>query len=289
MARSTVQLNDRDAAVEVVECGDPTGLPVFFMHGWPRAGGQCGVFLEAAREHGVRMIAPNRPGIGRSTPDPRHSMAGWASTVGALADALQIRRFRILGVSGGGPYALSTACLLPDRVDACAVVSGLPPLGPDGSGLPASLRLELRLKRHAPRVAAALLTAARLSVRRRATVGWLIRRLTGSPSDARALGTGAAAEASFRAFREAVESGPHAVLADSEPYTRPWGFAPEDIRVPVCFFHGLRDRTAAWHRLRPVAEQVPSAAIVLFDEDGHWAVSMTRQEAILGWLIRASA
>ena len=53
-----------------------------------------------------------------------------------------IAEFRILGISGGAPYALAAAWALPERVRAIAVVSGAPPLAElaDRSGLLALYR-----------------------------------------------------------------------------------------------------------------------------------------------------
>ena len=50
---------------------------------------------------------------------------------------LRIDRFRILGISGGAPYAYAAAWMIPERVEAIAVVSGAPPIAEldDRSGL----------------------------------------------------------------------------------------------------------------------------------------------------------
>ena len=50
----------------------------------------------------------------------------------AIADALGIGRFAVLGHSGGGPHALACAALLPERVIAAVSVSGPAPFDADG-------------------------------------------------------------------------------------------------------------------------------------------------------------
>src|SRR5262249_53494379 len=79
----------------------------------------------------VRLIAPDRPGIGRSDPwpDGNDNVASYPSELAAIADALAIDSFAVLGYSGGGPYALAAAAALGSRVTAAAVVSGAGQVG----------------------------------------------------------------------------------------------------------------------------------------------------------------
>jgi pimeloyl-ACP methyl ester carboxylesterase len=284
--RRLVDLGGGQPAIEIVECGDAAGIPVLFFHGWPSAASQCEVFDGAARAAGVRVVAANRPGIGLSAPDPLHTIVGWAGTIGNLATALHIERFRVLGVSGGGPYALSVAWRLPHRVVACAVVSEVPPVGPEGRGLSAWTRCGFTIKRLSPRLAAAMLTAVRVVVRRPALARAVHSRLIlRSRREAYALRQRPAGEVSFGAFCEAIDSGAAAVLADSDPYTKPWGFRASEIAVPVCFWHGRLDHTARWDLVSPLAQSIAGARVVLDEHDGHHAMSMLRQDEILGWLL----
>jgi pimeloyl-ACP methyl ester carboxylesterase len=288
--RRLIDFEGSQPAIEIVECGDPAGRPVMFFHGWPSAASQSLVFDEAARADGVRLVAANRPGIGRSAGDPLHSIVRWATRVAAVSDALGLGRFGALGVSGGGPYALAAACLLGSRIDACAVVSCTPPIGRDGGGLPAWLRAELTIRRRSPATAVVLLSAARLLARRRALVWMVFTRWAARGSrETTAIGQGTAAEAAFRAFREAIESPAPAVIADADPFTAPWGFRPAEIAAPVCFWHGRLDRTVPWAPVDHLVRAIPRARVVLGEDDGHHSMSMLRTNEILSWLTSASA
>jgi pimeloyl-ACP methyl ester carboxylesterase len=286
--RRLVGFEDSQPGIEVLECGDRAGRPVMFFHGWPSAASQSLVFDGAARAAGVRLIAANRPGIGRSADDPLHSIVGWAARVMSLVDALGIERFSVLGVSGGGPYALAAACVLGRRVEACAAVSCAPPVARAGRAIGWWLRAELKVRDRSPGTVAAMLGAARLLARRRALVWaaftqWAAR----SPREVAALRHGPGAEASFMAFREAIESPASALIADADSLTSPWGFSPADIAVPVRFWHGLLDRTTPWEFVQPVAAAIPGARVVLGEVDGHHSMSMLRTEEIVSWLVSA--
>ena len=108
----------------------------------------------------MRLIAPDRPGFGESSFKPGRTIGAWADDVVQLADRLGLDRFALLGVSGGGPYALACAARMPDRVSRVALVGGLGPLSRE------ELTKDMRpFNRSALRLAARSPALARLGVR----------------------------------------------------------------------------------------------------------------------------
>ena len=90
------------------EFGRRDGFPVFYFHGSPSS--RLEPLLigdEVLTAEGLRVISPDRPGIGRSDPQPGRGFADWPKDVIEMADALRIDQFSILGNSGGAGYALS--------------------------------------------------------------------------------------------------------------------------------------------------------------------------------------
>src|SRR5438067_11273714 len=118
----------QNRVVAVDEYGDPNGEPVIFCHGWPSSRMQAAGADAAARDLGLRLISPDRPGIGLSSFQKNRRLLDWPPLIAELCDELGVERFRIFGVSGGGPYVLATAWALPERVEAAAVICGAPPL-----------------------------------------------------------------------------------------------------------------------------------------------------------------
>ena len=104
------------------EYGDPNGRPLFRASWNPLVRSGLRLDRHAARELGLRVIAPDRPGIGHSDAVPM--VADYSAELGALADALSIDRFLLLGYSGGGPYALAVTHRLAHRVESATVVVG---------------------------------------------------------------------------------------------------------------------------------------------------------------------
>ena len=107
------------------EFGAPSGRVLIHCHGTPSSRLE-GLVLHHAALGGVRVLVPDRPGFGRSDPQPGRSLTDWARDVAALADQLGIQRFAVSGISGGGPHALACAAQLGDRVSVVIPVNASP-------------------------------------------------------------------------------------------------------------------------------------------------------------------
>ena len=112
------------AVVAFQEYGDANGVPVVFCHGWPSSCTMAQLTDEPARELGVRIISPDRPGISGSSLQHDRKLTDWPHIVQGVIDHLGIGEFRMLAISGGAPYAYATAATMPDRVRAIAIVAG---------------------------------------------------------------------------------------------------------------------------------------------------------------------
>lgn len=101
------------------EYGNPDGRPLIFFHG---TGSHVhGMLLhKPALELGFRIVAPDRPGVGRSEFRPGWTVLEFAQDVAGLADHLGIERFGIIGISGAGPSLMAAALRLADRL--CCIV-----------------------------------------------------------------------------------------------------------------------------------------------------------------------
>lgn len=156
----TVELPDgRDLGY--AEAGDPDGEPGLVFHGWPNCRTFAAAFDEVGRERGLRVIAPERPGFGVSDPDPDRGLTDWPADVTALLDHLGIETAPVLGISGGGPYALACAARVPERTPRVAVGCGV---GPVEAVSPAA-RGPFTLARYAPGVIRAYLRAEEVAAR----------------------------------------------------------------------------------------------------------------------------
>ena len=105
------------------EYGDPDGIAVLGLHGTPGTRHIFSLGDASARKHGLRLIAPDRAGVGGSDDRPDHSLAGHIEDAVALLDHLGVEKFGVLGFSGGGPYAAEVARQESPRIRALTLVS----------------------------------------------------------------------------------------------------------------------------------------------------------------------
>lgn len=114
-----------------------TGKPILYCHGLPGSRVEGGHLHEAALEVGARVIAVDRPGMGLSSPQPGRTLLDHPKDLEQLAAHLGLEKYGVLGVSGGGPYALACAVAMPrDRLKCVAIVCGIgpPDIGMSGAG-----------------------------------------------------------------------------------------------------------------------------------------------------------
>jgi pimeloyl-ACP methyl ester carboxylesterase len=255
------------------EYGDPRGAAIVWMHGTPGARRQ--VPLEArrlAQENGLRIIGIDRPGIGSSTPHLYADVLDWTGDLVILLDTLGIDSLRLIGLSGGGPYALAAGAALPDRVHGVGVLGGVAPtVGVDAveGGL---VQLAVRC--------APLLSLARVPLGVALTGAIrVVRPLAGpvldlyaavQPSgDKRLL-----ARPEFKAmFMDDLLNGSRfqssAALTDLVLFTREWGFTAADVQVPVRWWHGDADHIVPFAHGRHMVDRLPDAELRVIDGESH--------------------
>jgi pimeloyl-ACP methyl ester carboxylesterase len=105
------------ARAHVRDQGNPAGIPMVLLHG---AGGSLHVWEGWVRELGskARLISVDLPGHGLTGAWPRqeYTVEAYVAFVEALADALNLDRFVLVGHSLGGGVAWTFAATRPDRV-----------------------------------------------------------------------------------------------------------------------------------------------------------------------------
>ena len=243
------------------EYGDPRGFTVVNAHGGLAGRLDVAAADRSARDAGIRLLSPDRPGIGLSDPQPGRTVLDWARDVEDLVNRLGVGRFGVLGWSMGGQYALAVGSGVASRVTSVAVIAGALPLTEPGvfAQLPAGDRVFTRLSQHAPLVARScfrVMGAVALRAPR------LFRRL-----GARDLGAADAAVLRSEPVRnfslmsgEALRTAP-GMVEDYCAWMRPWGFAPEDLIVPVDVWGGTEDELVPTTWPPELARRIPGARL----------------------------
>jgi pimeloyl-ACP methyl ester carboxylesterase len=286
-----VQLPD-GAVIAFEQYGDPNGVPVIFCHGWPSSRIMARLTDEPARELSIRIISPDRPGICGSSLQLERKLTDWPRVVERIVEHLGVREFRMLAISGGAPYAYATAVAMPQRVQSIAIVGGAPPMAElvDAEGLLPLYRWMLALHRTRPRLLRRLIYLVRPVLSLRPPMRFrplLLKMLMLRPCDAESLRDTEAFEAIFESQRRAWRGSAEGVMVDAQIYAQPWGFAIEDVRVPVRLWHGKEDRAFSVHLAEKIAKRLPNCKARFVDDAGHYSLPIRRIREILEDLISA--
>ena len=177
------------------------------------------------------------------------------------------RHARLIGLSGGGPYALAAGAALPDRVHGVGVLGGVAPTrGPDAiEGGPSQLAVRL----------------APLHLRSAGCrSAWRSPGHPGGPAPGRSgldLSPPSSPRATRRCWRgrssrrcssttcstaAARRLGPARRPAALHPH---WGFALADVTVPVRWWHGDADHIVPFAHGRHVVDRLPDAELHVID------------------------
>jgi pimeloyl-ACP methyl ester carboxylesterase len=257
-------------------------VDVVWHHGSP----STSLVYEPWRQDGIRLVGFDRSGYGRSPRRPGRSVADVVDEVVALVDSLGIDRFATWGISGGGPHALATAALLPDRVVACAAIGSPAPFDAEGldwfagfgegnvvefgAALEGEATLRPLLEReHAEREAAGP-DAVREGLR---------SLLSGV--DAEAL-DGPLVD---YLYEMTAATGVDGWVDDDLAFVRPWGFDLASIAVPVLVRHGEQDRFVPPEHARRLAAAIPGAELQLTPDDGHLTLYERGIAGVHDWLV----
>jgi pimeloyl-ACP methyl ester carboxylesterase len=288
-----VNLTTPDGRVlAVLEGGDPQGTPVLVHHGTPSAGVFDPAWPALASRQGIRLITWDRAGYGGSSRRPGRDVAAAAEDAGTVADALGLDRFLTWGLSGGGPHALACAALLPDRVPAVAVLSGVGPYDVPGLDWLAGMGQD-----NIEEFGAAL--AGEPELRRYLDEACRARdeALAQDPQAVLDDMASLLSEPDARYFREhpwamdsmtrGLEPGYEGWLDDDLAFSRPWGFDLSAITAKTLVLQGEQDYMVPAAHGRYLARAIPGAEFRVYADGGHMTM-LDHLDEVHTWLLAAA-
>ena len=255
------------------EFGDPRGKTLVWLHGTPGARRQIPHEARAyALSNGIRLVGVDRPGIGSSTPHLYPEVGAFAADLESIADALGVDRMAVIGLSGGGPYALAAGAYMPSRVWAVGVLGGVAPTqGPDaigGGAVALGVRFATLLRVGRLPIGLALGALIR-SIRPLAVPGLELYKRLSPEGDRRLLDRPEFAAMFIDDMLNGSRRQLHAPVADVILFTRPWGFLAADVKVPVVWWHGDADHIVPHEHGVHMVSRLPEAELRTLPGESH--------------------
>ena len=255
------------------EYGKPDGLPVMYFHGSPSSrlepllyGGD-----EVFSQTGLHLIAPDRPGMGRSDSYPKRGFSDWTKDVVALANHLELEQFSVLGNSGGCGYVAACAAKIPERLRAAVAVSGAWRMDwPEAmDNLRPPLDFLWGLTKRAPFLLPSMLilTKASFKVSRERMLAQQKKSLPAA--DYAVMEQPGRLEAFIEMYRESLAAGAKGGAWDMRLYVREWDFGWDEIKMPLTLFHGEQDLQVPVAVARRAAGCLPTARLITYPDEAH--------------------
>ena len=270
----TVQLRD-GRKLAYIEYGKSDGFPVLLFHGTPGSRKWLLEDDEASQSLGLRLIAIDRPGYGLSDPKPNRTVLDWCDDVEELADHLQIDKFSIIGVSGGGAYAAACAYKIPHRLRTTAMVSSVAPFvnGKPPKSMMRANRMAFWLSNHAQwllrlsnKAMVKMMDKSPEKIKRYLKEG--NRHL--HEKDRQLLQDDEQVEATFIHLREAYRNSVDEGVTEPALLSKDWGFDLKDIQSTVLIFHGEQDSMAPIEEIIKVSRIIPGSQLILVPNAAHF-------------------
>jgi pimeloyl-ACP methyl ester carboxylesterase len=234
--------------------GPSSGKPVILLHGSPACRLDGRYFERWLEQLNIRLIAPDRPGYGESSPQSNRTLCGYASDVSHLADSLHLESFRILGMSGGGPHALTCTLKIPkERLLATGVLYGAGPThqtGLLGQGFSKTQVFGLWLRRAFPGIAESLTVKYHVEPIMQPGYGERVRKdleMLKTPKEKAIWSKEEIIQIYLDSNKETFKQGVSGHSVDSALLMSHWGFKLSDIRQkesghgPIIFWTGDKD------------------------------------------------
>lgn len=270
------------------EYGDPSGFPVFYFHGGQESRLSSAFMDPIARELQLRIIAPDRPGIGLSSFQEGRTLLDWGKDMADLADALGIGTFSVFGLSGGGPHVLACTLGFPDRIVKASIVSGTGPHNYKGKlrgvWFPVKLmhwfaagKNDKNLRKFIAREHKTLSEKPQKRLRQ-------LQKFLPKPDRVLLTDNPTYGIEFIKASQEAYRQGMEAAVQEWKLYVSDWGFSLRDIQKHIVLWYGGKDKMAPKHRGTYLHQMLPNSTFHLMPNEGHFSLIRNHLREILGGL-----
>lgn len=272
-------------ALSYYEFGSQDGTPVFYFHGSGPMSGLIGKTLGiAAEKNHIRLICPNRPGIGESDNYPNRTIMDYPSDILILADKLKINKFSIISQSGGCAYGFACAYAAPERVLQLSVVSALTP--PDMALVNKEVSFKTRLavsifKKCPSWLLIKMYDSMYKTIKKNPESFYNKIYKKASEVEKKLLITTDYYTVYTQTVLDALKNGSLATVADIRLCFNPWGFNLNDISVPVQIWHGQDDKSSPVQLVETMQKTLKRCEARYIQGESHMSLMQNYGEDIL--------
>lgn len=264
-------------------CGASGGRhTALYLHGLPGSRQEAAILHEVGQRASLRIVAPERPGIGASTFQRGRTLVQWADDVRELLESLQVHDFHIIAVSGGAPYGFLLTERFMSRVKSLSVVSGMaPPCFPRfWSDQKFFYRALFSLARRFPASLFPILSPL-VVFAKRYPLAWLkIVSRSLSADDKLLLLDGRYTALLSENLGTALTQGVRSIVVEVQILSEAWGIDFSKIQTQVFLYHGTEDGMVPFVGSELINEVLPKSSLTIKRGKGHFMALEMVEEVV---------
>ena len=269
--------------------GDKNGVPVFYFHGGQESRLSSAFMDSTAIRLGIQIIAPERPGVGLSSFQKNRTLLDYPDDIAQLADHLEINSFSVFGLSGGGPHVLACAHKLNHRLRKVVIVSGTAPHDYKGKlrgmWFPVKLVHWFANSKEDKNLRGFIANDSKTLSKKPHRRLRQLQRFLPKP-DRKLLKEQPEYGIDFIiGSQEAYKQGIDAVVQEWQLYVRDWGFALDEIEIPITLWYGDKDKMTPKYRGIHLNKVLPNSELNLLQDEGHFSLIRNHLDTILEGLL----
>ncbi|TPN86905.1 alpha/beta fold hydrolase [Aquimarina algicola] len=252
--------------------GPEDGIPFIVFHGSP--GSRISAENDLCYQLGIKMIYPERPGYGNSSPNPKASFLSWATDINEFLNHLQLEKTALGGVSGGGPYAMACAAQYPHRFTSLSLISSAAPQDLPGykNQMAISNKLGYLLNKYTPFLIRSISKsfARGLKNNPERTFNQVFKQLCEADKNIICLMKKSEAfQIAVDHLQEAFSNGVEGHVTDMKIFSRKWNIPYQEITCLIHIWHGEDDTLAPILGAKELANLLPNAKPNYIKNAGH--------------------
>ncbi|NQV52091.1 MAG: alpha/beta hydrolase [Flavobacteriales bacterium] len=281
---NTIKLSD-GRILGYAEYGDSLGYPIFYFHGGQESRLSSKFMDSTAKKLNIRIISPDRPGVGISTYQENRQFLDWGNDITELADFLGLNKYSVFGLSGGAPHVL--ACLISDssRIVNASIVAGATPYNYKGTlkgmWFPvklihwfASWKNDKQLRKFMQNDFDGLVNKPEKRIKQ-------FQNYLPAPDKKLMTEHPEYGWEFIEGSKESYRQGIDAVVQEWKLYVSDWQMELNTIHSPLNLWYGSSDKMAPTYRGHYYKKELPKSKLKVFENEGHFSLIRNHLEEIL--------
>lgn len=267
------------------EYGDSNGFPILYFHGGQESR-LSSLFMDStAKELGVRIISPDRPGIGLSSPQLNRTFLDWGDDINELTEYLGLNSYSVFGLSGGAPHVLSCLINRPNKIHNASIVSGATPYkykrSLKGMWFPvkvlhwlASMKSDKKIRKYIQKDFDALINNPEKRMKQ-------FQKYLPKPDRELIISNPHYGWEFIHGSIESYNNGIDGVVQEWQLYVKDWGMDLEKIDHLVTLWYGSEDKMAPPKRGDYYESKLPNSKLNLIQNEAHFSLIRNHLTTIL--------